>query len=138
MTNDITNNCVSKYGHESQFATANEDGTRNVTGLLLSLTLCRVTRSVPPRGSGYCEEPLNSQTPGSAPNKKRTRCAASVTLFSLKPRNYLRMKVIVPLNVVTDTEERPSPTSPTYFLPSPSALKPLFQNGPIAIFLADD
>src|SRR5258705_2130479 len=56
----------------------------------------------------------------------------------LESRNYLRMKVMVPLKVVTDTEERPSPTSPTYFLPSPSALKPLFQNGPIAIFLADD
>src|ERR1043165_7823179 len=44
----------------------------------------------------------------------------------LQLRNYFRMKVIEPLKFVTETDERPSPTSPTYLRPS-CVLKPLFQ-----------
>jgi len=51
--------------------------------------------------------------------KKRTLQGASVSRFAILNSNrYLRMKVIEPLKFVTETEERPSPTSPTYFRPS--------------------
>lgn len=48
--------------------------------------------------------------------------------FNNEARDYLRMKVMEPLKFVTETDERPSPTSPTTRRPSPSVLKPLFQN----------
>src|ERR1044071_6665104 len=50
---------------------------------------------------------------------------------------YLRKNVICPLKLVTDTDERPSPTSPTYFLPS-CVLKLLFQKSFNAIFRIGD
>src|SRR5947207_9473840 len=57
-----------------------------------------------------------------------------------KPRlweNYFRRNVMLPLKLVTETEERPSPTSPTNLRPS-CVLKLLFQNWPSSIFLVGD
>src|SRR5689334_1779577 len=60
-------------------------------------------------------------------NKKRTLLLQRPhSGLAIAMRNYFRKKVIEPLKLVTETEERPSPTSPTYLRPS-CVLKPLFQ-----------